>query len=281
MQARRSGFTLVELLMVVFVGALVLAAVLQTLSTQDRSVRHSYAVIGTQQNSRTAIDVLTSDLREVSATDGDILAADSVFISIRALRKAAVVCDVDPSGGYVEVAEVGDRFIGGDSVLIFADGPIEDAATDDSWLPRGLTSTPAALTCTTSPISSSLRRLNVSPALPMPGVWPGALVRSWVPVHFRLVDNGTMGVLTRVEAPDSVPLVTRLAPISRQGLRFRFWDTLNVAMPYNTLNANLNSIGRIQVKVLATGIGGVSGAGREISDSLVSTIQLRGNRKLR
>ncbi len=279
MKSRRAGFTLVELLMVTFIGALVLAAVLQTLTVQDRSIRQSYAVISMQQNTRTAIDVLSTDLREVSATDGDILDGDSIFISVRALRKAGVVCHVDPGGNYLEVAEIGDAFDSADSLLIFVDGANPEIASDDSWVTAQLTSTPSATTCTSSAVSATVRRLNV--VTPLTGVLAGALVRSWVPVRYRLVDQGSEGMLTRIESPDSVPLVGHLSTIQNQGLRFRYWDTLNVAMPIGTLSANRQRIGRIQVKVRGTAVGGVTGTNREVTDSLVSTVQLRGNRKLR
>lgn len=286
MRARQAGFSLAELLVVVFLGALVLAAVFQTMVVQDRSVRQSYAVIGTQQNLRTTLDVLSMELREVSATDSDIVGGDSTYIDIRAMRKAGIVCDVDSSSahGWIDVAIIGPNFNASDSLLIFADGLEPMASTDDTWLVRGMSSAPGAGSCT-SPISGTVRRLNVSAPLVNADdsliVIPGALVRSFRRIRYRLVNDGTNGVLTRIASPDSVPLVQNLASIADGGLRFRYWDSLNVAMPIATLGANLNRIGRIQIKATSSFVGGQTGARRIHSDSIVSTIQLRGNRKLR
>src|SRR5688572_28064624 len=124
MQARREGFTLVELLVVAVMGTIVLAAVYQTVVVQQQSMRQSYAIVGTQQNVRTAVQVLTSDLHEVSATDSDITRADSISIGYRAMRKAGVVCDSDTvSNSWVTVATLGDAFANADSVLLYSDGP--------------------------------------------------------------------------------------------------------------------------------------------------------------
>lgn len=278
----REGFTLVELLVVTVIGTIILASVYQTIVVQQQSVRQSYAIIGTQQNVRTAIQVLTSDLREVSGTDGDVTAADSISIAYRALRKAGVVCESDTTGGnWLSVAYVGEAFAAPDSLLIYADGPTR-SANDDIWIRSSVSSVAPTTDCAGNPISTNVLRINLAPAASSI-VRPGGLIRSFVPVRYRLTDSGTEGHLVRVEGPDSVAIVEDLTPMAGQGLRFRFWDTAQVAIPVANLasQATRNTIGRIQVKVRGSAIGGATGVNREFSDSLVSTIYLRGNRKLR
>ncbi|HSL69492.1 MAG TPA: hypothetical protein VK864_04580, partial [Longimicrobiales bacterium] len=105
---------------------------------------------------------------------------------------------------------------------------------------------------------------------------------------YRLVDNGVEGELTRIEirntgagfVTDSIALIEDLATTANEGLRFRFWDTAQVAIPSGSLAANLNNIGRIQFKVRGIMVGGQSGNQRMFSDSLVTSIQLRGNQRL-
>ena len=280
MKARRSGFTLVELLVVVVIGALVLGAVYQTLITQERSIRQSYAVIGTQQNSRMAIQVLGSELREISATDNDITAATANSISLRALRKAGVVCGIDGgSHQFIDVAELGNGFQNGDSVLVYSDGANPIAGSDDTWIPTVVDAVTGTTVCAGNPVSPNTRRLLF--LAPMPDVIPGALVRSFVPVSFALVDTAGKGVLRRTQNGTTVDLIEDLATTANRGLVLSFWDTAGTAIPNGSLSTNLNNIGRIQVTVRSSIVGGQSGNRRNFSDSLFTTIQMRGNRRLR
>jgi prepilin-type N-terminal cleavage/methylation domain-containing protein len=279
MKARRSGFTLVELLIVVVIGALVLAAVYQTLITQERAIRQSYAVIGTQQNVRTAIQVIGADLRELSATDNDITAASGNSISLRALRKAGVTCNVDPSGAYIDVALWGDPFAATDSVWIFDDGANPLSSFDDTWIRRSVSSVSTPTTCAGNPISTTVRRLNLSSSVTT--VIPGALVRSFVPVSYALVNSGGKGVLQRTQGGTTVDLVEDLATTANRGLALTYWDTAGTAIASGSLSSSLNRIGRIQVMVRGTLVGGQTGNNRNFVDSLFTTIQMRGNWRLR
>lgn len=281
MNARREGFTLVELLVVITIAGIVLTAVYQTLTTQERSVRQSYALIGIQNTTRTAIEVLTSELREISATDGDLVLADSIAIRFRGMRKGGVVCANDPSFNWVDVAEIGSPFVSGDSILLFSDGPNITSGIDDSWIVRQINSVGSTTNCAGNPVSTSVRRLTL--ATPATDVIPGALVRSFVHLGYRLVDVGGEGQIFMMSGADSVPLVEDLTTIANQGLRFRYTDSLGVAVPVANLTtaATRNTVARIQVKVRGIMVGGQTGSNRMVSDSLVSTIYLRGNRKLR
>lgn len=281
MNTRRAGFTLVELLVVMTIAGIVLAAVYQTLITQERSVRQSYAMIGVQNTTRTALEVISSELREISATDGDLVRADANSIRFRGMRKGGVVCANDPSFNWLDVVELGGAFVDGDSVMLFSDGPNPNSGTDDSWIARRITTVQSTANCAGNPISSNARRLNF--AVPATNVIPGALARSFVHVGYRLVDVGAKGHLFMIQAGDSVPLVEDLATVANEGLRFRYWDSTGVTVPVANLTtaATRNTVARIQVKVRATMVGGQTGNNRMHSDSLVSTVFLRGNQKLR
>ena len=283
MNPRRSGFTLVELLVVIVIGAIVLTAVYQTLITQERSIRQSYAIIGTQQNVRTAIQVIGADLREVSATDNDITAATNNSISLRALRKAGVVCAADATNGWLDVAELGDPFLGGltpDSVWIYNDGANPMSGLDDTWT-RALinnVSNPTGV-CTGNPVSTNVRRLHIASSLT--GVAAGALIRSFTPVSYALVNSGGKGVLQRTQDGTTVNLVEDLATTANRGLVLTYWDTTGTVIPSGSLSSSLNTIGRIQVIARGTMVGGQTGNNRNFTDSLFTTIQMRGNWRLR
>lgn len=290
MKARREGFTLAELLVVAVMGTIILGAVYQTLVSQERSVRQSYAIVGTNQNLRTAMMVLTSDLREVSATDGDIVTADSVQIIYRAQRKAGVVCASDTTtGAWVDVVYFGDAFSASDSVLVYADGANAESANDDGWLSRVASSVGGTANCVGNPISATAIQRITFTAAATSTIRPGALIRSWVRVRYALQNSGTEGNLVRGEGADatpsgsSTPIVEDLGTISEQGLRFRYWDTTRTAITNLTTQAQRNTIGRIQIKLRGKAVGagsGRTGTVREYSDSLVTNVYLRGNRKL-
>lgn len=278
MQTRRAGFTLVELLIVMLLGSLVLGAVYQTLISQQRSTRQTYAIIATQQNTRIGLELLASDLREVSATDGDIIEAGARSIRYRALRKGGIVCAVDGSGAWIDVAEIGGSFAADDSVVIFNDGPNPNSAIDDGWTLARIQSVGSG-SCAGSPVSVNVNRLSFSTALAT--IQRGAPVRSFTQVGYRIVDQGTAGVLYRMQGADSVAVLDGLRPSAQDGLRLSYWDTAGAAISYTNLSSQLNRVGRIRIKLTGSLVGGGTGNNREFTDSLVSTVFLRGNRKIR
>jgi len=276
MQSRRQGFTLVELLIVMLLGSLVLGAVYQTLISQQRSTRQTYAIIETQQNTRVGIELLASDLREISATDGDLLDASATSIRYRAMRKAGVVCAI-VSGTEVDVVEIGEPFVANDSVYVFSDGANANSAIDDSWVRAGVQSVGTG-SCTGHPIGTTIRRLTFSATIA--NVIRGAPVRGFNQVGYRILDQNSAGVLYRMQAGDSVAIIEDLRPAAQQGLRLRYWDTAGVAITSN-LSSRLNEVGRVEVKLTGSMVGGGTGNNRQYTDSLVTTVFLRGNRKLR
>jgi prepilin-type N-terminal cleavage/methylation domain-containing protein len=58
-----SGFTVVELSMVMMISAIVMAAIVGMLDTQTRAERHVHAVAGSQEQVRLALVMVQSDLR--------------------------------------------------------------------------------------------------------------------------------------------------------------------------------------------------------------------------
>jgi len=278
MKARRQGFTLVELLIVMVLGSLVLGAVYQAVITQQRATRQTYAIIETQQNTRIGLELLASDLREISATDSDLLFADARAIRYRAMRKGGIVCATDAGGAWIDVALIGEAFAANDSVVIFNDGPNPNSASVDSWTPARITGVGSG-SCPTTPGATTVNRLSVSVSLT--GVQRGAPVRSFTHVGYRIVDDGEQGVLYRMQGADSVVVLDGLRTIAQDGMRLMYWDTAAVAIPYGNLSSRLNEVGRIQLKLASSAVGGGTGSNRMFTDSLVTTVFLRGNRKIR
>ena len=91
MNHRAPGFTLVELLAVVVIAVLIMGAVMQTLVVQQRGYRQQSSITNARQSSRMALDLLTVELRELSARDGDLLMAEEDSIRFRSFQKVGIV----------------------------------------------------------------------------------------------------------------------------------------------------------------------------------------------
>lgn len=282
MNSRAGGFSLAELLIVVVLGAVVMGSIYQMIVMQDRTTREQYAIVETQQNTRMALSVLTSDLKEISAADGDVVAADSTDISFRALRKAGVACFKDPGNTYIDVGEMGEAFAAGDSVLVFSDGASTNTSADDTWIPLQVSNVGLGVGCLlNNPLNATVRRLTFA-GNPLATVSSGALVRSFVPTRYRMVDNGEWGQLMRTENGVETAIIDKLSSLSEGGLRLRYFDMngANITSANLAAAANRAQIMRMQVKVTGKGVAAVTNTGStRYQDSLVTNVYMRGNRR--
>ena len=283
MNSRSEGFTLAEIMIVVLLSSIIMGSIYQMIVMQDKTTREQYAVIETQQNARTALAVMTADLKEISAVDGDVLGATETSISFRALRKGAFVCNVGLNT--IDVAELGAPFVVGDNVLIFSEGANANSAADDSWLNRQVSAVDAlaSTSCTGNPFGAvGWRRLLLS--LPPTNVQQGALVRSYTPMRYRISDNGEWGQLMRRVAEPPLgtavesAIIDRLSSTAEGGLQLRYFNAAGTQIPVANLATNLNNIMRVQVKVRGKAVTSVATTGsNRYQDSLVTTVFLRGN----
>jgi prepilin-type N-terminal cleavage/methylation domain-containing protein len=264
MNKRAAGFTLVEMLVVTLIGSIVMGTIYKMITIQDNTTRQQYAIIQNNQNARMALSVLTSELKEMSARDGDVTFADSTILEFRALRKGAIVCFKDAGNAYIDVWNFGEAFAVGDSALVFADGANVASMTDDQWTPTSVTGSGTGGNC------------------PANDAFTGALIRSFVRTRYTLADNGNgWGVINRQEGgAAAVPIIDGLATVSEGGLHMRFIDSTSAVIPYNTLRnggARLDDIMRLQVKVRGKSAAPVTPTSNRFTDSLVTEIYVRGN----
>ena len=274
MNSKRAGFTLVELLVVVTIGTIVMTAVMQVMATQERVNRQQIAVVGTEQNVRMALAIIESDLREVSAVDGDILDAGEQTIQVRALRKAGIICGRDLFG-WVDVAVWGQPFAATDNILVFQEGASETSAADDTWGATTITAV-AASACAGNPIGN-VQRISI-PVANVLLTDTGGLVRSYVTVTYALANSGGKGVLNRTENGVTSNVIEDLATTANEGLRFKYYNAAGTEITPTTA-ALRATIMRIQVKAKGSIVGGQSGANRTFTDSLMGMVFLRGNKK--
>ncbi|MBI4546033.1 MAG: prepilin-type N-terminal cleavage/methylation domain-containing protein [Gemmatimonadetes bacterium] len=277
MSARSPGFTIVELLVVFVVGAIVVTAIFRTLTIQQDSYRHESAVIGVQQASRTALDLLGSEFRGLSSTRGDVVVTAAESLTVRAFRKLGFACNSTAGSTALDVWQLGEAFAVGDSVLYWAD---RDSASfrDDAWkkaniqavgtVPSGLCATWLAISLADSvlgPFPTQRLTLSVADSLRR-----GAQVRSFARVTYGLFSVNGQWVLGRHEpSTAAVALVGPLAQPSEGGLAFRY-------LKFNGAQVTLGSdtIARIEITVRAKTTQAAL-TGNSYTDSLKANVLLR------
>jgi prepilin-type N-terminal cleavage/methylation domain-containing protein len=140
-RARRTGFTLVELLIVIVILAVVLTSVMTIFIQQQRFYSDSSAIIETRSSTRDAAYVLQSELRSLSPQSGDIYAMGPSFVEFRSQPGSSVVCTIDASRTVITVPPLNvttgaalTSWLGtptlGDTLLIYDPGSTPAAVTD-------------------------------------------------------------------------------------------------------------------------------------------------------
>lgn len=259
----RSGFTLVELLVVVVLGGLIVLATYEVLITNTRIYEVLNAQIHGQQNLRAGLDLLFGELREVSPEEGDLLAMGSTSITIRTARAFGIACAVDYTVTPAEVTafRIGSVFESGDSIFIFADNNIQFSA-DDVWLTKVVQSVDTTATCGTDPGQTlSIIDLAIS----------GDTVRIGAPL--RGYDTYTYGLFTiygepylgRQDAGGSSPdpLVGPL--LESSGVTFRYLDSNGSVTAVDTLVRQIEVTLRYRSRVRDS-------QNRLVSDSLMARV---------
>lgn len=265
----RAGFTLIELLVVTVLGSLVLLAALQILITNQRTYTAQNAVLSGQQSTRLALQVLFSELREVSPSGGDIIAMSSDSLRVRLMRKFSYVCATDFSGQpQLTVLNLpGRRFEASDSVFAFADNDETDD-DDDVWILANATAVDTTDTCPQNGDAATTIRFNGQAALfAADSVGLGAPVRSYDRYTFGLTTLGTDTYLGRRQrGGDMVPVVGPLR--AGTGLEFVYRDALG------NVTGTAADVRQIVVFV-RTGSGVMNSLNREVADSITAWIYTR------
>ncbi len=214
----RGGFTLIELLIVIVLGTVVAAALYQVLVYQQRLYTTERAATYRHDALRLASAVLTADLMEASAPEGDLLAITADSLSVRSPVGFGVACVVDSVTGTLGLFNVKGRLGGlsGDSLLIYH---------PSGWLVRELgdsgSESSVSLSCAYASGPSVEREVRVDGALV--GVPVGAPVRAFHRYSYRLEEEGGSWWLARADASGSEILAGPLSEES-SGLRFEFFD---------------------------------------------------------
>ncbi len=274
MRAPRSeaGFTLVELLVAAVIGMILVGAVYQVLVTNQRVSAVQQAQVAGHQTVRAGVDLLSQELREVSAGGGDLLVMTSDSVAFRALRAFGVVCLEPESPSFaVRVWTSGRPFTEGMSVYVFAEGDPETTA-DDAWfrVPIWGVTAPGSRTCGPDDDIPAQRIFLMGLSdVQLSRIRTGAPVRSWDRVRYGIgTVAGEPYLVRQVAGVDAtpVPLVGPLA--GPGGVAFTYLDAAG------NETADPAAVARVTV-TLRTASAATTMDGRVVADSLTTTVFLR------
>ncbi len=179
---RRTGFSLIELLVVIVLMSIVMGAIYRVITRQQRFYVGVNEVMAQRSQLRQATAVLPLELRNVSSAGGDFIAVSDSVLEMRVQVGTSLVCAIDPSRGYIDLPPMnlaaGHTLTAfttmprpGDEAFIYDDGTIT-GNVDDTWVRRELTSVASPTTCIGAPYSQAADdakarwRLNFGPTLP-------------------------------------------------------------------------------------------------------------------
>jgi len=263
----RGGFTLVELIVVTVLGALVVAASLQILITNQRTYTAQTAQIQGQQNTRAALDILTAEIREISPAGGDIIEMGQTSMTVRVMRKMGVSCLVttdDPP--VIRVIVVGDSFEPKDSVFLFADNN-ENTAADDAWASAQVTEVEESVLCGANK-AIALKFGGQSAVFKADSVRVGGPIRSYLRYTYGLfkLGDGRYYLARRQPGREPVPVVGPLK--ATNGLEFTYLDDEGDKTTIPT------EVRQIAIRV-RTDSPVINSVGEQVSDSISAWVYTR------
>lgn len=286
MMVRRRGFSLVEMLVVMVVAGIALAAVYRTLIVQQKSYRHEGARITTQQSGRTAVHVLAAELREISASGGDLLMIAPESLTVRVPRKLGIVCAVTSGTDNLEIWLMNDDapFVKGDSVVVYVDGN-ETTASDDIWVRDAVSSVAGVSLCLTDWNGRPRVALHFSGPVVSQPIQPGATIRSDTTLTYGIhqLDAGewVLGRHGTDAAEGIVPLVGPVAPPPDGGIEFTYYKAdgsiIDVSGGPVTAPSTTAQVARIEVSAASRSRGPVNPNGTYYLDTLSMQVYLRNN----
>jgi prepilin-type N-terminal cleavage/methylation domain-containing protein len=275
----RRGFTLVEILVSLVVMVIVTGAIYKMLTSSQRLARAQAERVSLQSNVRSGALIVPAELRELNTVLGNVLNTDVLTalptdITYRAMRGIGFVCQT-PTATEIRVARSSysayrDPAAGRDGVYIFIDGN-PDIATDDVWLPLGVTGVTAASSCggaialTVTPSTTALTAVPV-----------GTPVRIYETMQLQLYSTGGKNWLgARSVSAGEISPQPVLGPLTANGLAFEYLDAGGAATTDPTAIKSIRvTIRGVTDQNINLGDGS-SGTLASVQDSLVTQVVLR------
>lgn len=269
MRDDRSGFTIIELIVVAVLASLVVLASHRVMVNSLRAYTVVGARVQVSQTVRVGADVMFGELREISPSGGDLLFISPDSLVIRSMRAFGVACDV----GYTATPTLTVRRIGyamqpGDSVFIFADNDTR-FSDDDVWLRGRLGPVDTTVACASGEAAQRITLPGMAGAMAADSVRDGAPVRSFEHFWYGLQEVEGEWYLARRGMDDvAEPLVGPLLPNSSGGLQFEYLNAMGLATNFR------NQVAQIRV-TLRSASSVTTSLGKTVADSLVASVYPR------
>jgi prepilin-type N-terminal cleavage/methylation domain-containing protein len=281
---RRSGFTLAETLIALVLAGIVASAVVRCLVGHQRLYQSQIQRATVNEAARAGVAVLASEIRGLSAAEGDILAMEPSSFTYESTQALYLLCAPPDTGGLAVVLD-GGVFYGlralsaaSDSLLIYAEND-PHTRSDDGWLSVGVSGASTEANCPGGRPSITVQLDGLSSS-ELAGVQSGAPIRTIRPTR----------ILTYRDASGSWWLGSReyqrgtgswsttqpiVGPLSASGLELSYTDSAG------NVTTDVTRVARVGIR-----IEGQSGRRVHVSSSggpdylvgdLVTQVALRNN----
>ncbi|HEY6808812.1 MAG TPA: prepilin-type N-terminal cleavage/methylation domain-containing protein [Gemmatimonadales bacterium] len=288
----RRGFSLAELLVALVLLGIVSLGIYRVLVNNQRMYQAQTQRIDLQQNIRAAATILPADLREIDASDSDIVGMGPDSIRIRAMRQFAVACTPPVLGGGLGALTLtvwksltyGSALFNSstDSLLIFYAGATDTTRSDDVWIPASIITNPVSATCTGGGGNSGWQMtVNLANTTRVPyvngvgGIPVNSPVRGFQTVTYKLyqASDGNYYIGYRLGNGTLQPAI---GPVLSTGLSLAYFDDAGAV----TADPTKVKTVRITVRgMTAQPVRMPNGAITQAIDSITTLVALRNNRR--
>ncbi|GAC1655391.1 MAG: hypothetical protein NVS4B3_20090 [Gemmatimonadaceae bacterium] len=299
---RPTGFTIVEMLVVIVILGIVTGSILQTLAQQQRFYRATSELVTNRAQLRDATFILPADLRGLSSVGSDLHAMGASSVEFLANNGSSFACAIDPTRKIVDLPPLkltsGNALTAwisqpglGDRAYIYDDNGVSGNA-GTTWDGVGVDSVVATTSATVCPTSAGFiaaadaaaprYQLFLSTAL-APTVLIGSPIRFTHAERYSLYQNtadqrwylgyedcavGTVNSCTGLQ-PVSGPF--QAAPSG--GATFKYYDNTGTATVDSSKVARIDVVLRTQTRSTQEvyGIGGRT----QVQDSVLVSVAVR------
>ncbi|MFN8652119.1 MAG: prepilin-type N-terminal cleavage/methylation domain-containing protein [Gemmatimonadales bacterium] len=279
--SRRTGFTLVELLMGLIIMGIVSLALTRVFLSQQRLTVTQVEQASMQANVRTGTLILANELREIgnNVTGGnDIKSFGPTSLTYRAMRSVALACGVTAGGVRIRQTPIyGARPItaGRDSMLLFVEHSV-GTTSDDEWYKMPINGITVS-TCLTADSAPAYRLATTGPPNPA-DVRLDAPLRTFEVMEIGPVVQGGHNWLGARSVSAGESLTPVAGPITLSGLAFSYLDENGNATGNRSNIRSIRIVLRGQTDWSVRPGNGLTAPSQPLLDSLVTIVTLRNQR---
>lgn len=255
---KRYGFTLVELMLGLVVGAIVLGGVVEMLIVQGRGFRKQREIIDTRQTAREAASLLAWDLRQSPVGGSPLAVMTATKVALRSPRGLGIICAKHPLLARYGLWKTGGSIVAGtdDSALVYQVGRDKWNVLKISAVGTPLAMGVAACAWPGARAPDVVVEFTVNSKADTSGIRVGASFRSFRRVEYAPYQlNGRWWLGRKVgSAADYDQLTGPLVAPPANGLELAYYDTLgavttnpvavaSVAMTFRTESFEKTDVG--------------------------------------